>query len=61
MGGQDALVKTGQISMPSERIIFLDEDDITYGGFTIYYDRPSWWDWPPSRHDDGVTLGYADG
>jgi prepilin-type N-terminal cleavage/methylation domain-containing protein/prepilin-type processing-associated H-X9-DG protein len=61
MGGQEALVKTGQIRMPSERIIFLDEDDISYGGFTIYYDRAEWWDWPPSRHDDGITLGYADG
>jgi len=61
MGGQEALVKMGQIRMPSERIIFLDEDDISYGGFTVYYDQASWWDWPPSRHDDGITLGYADG
>ena len=58
---QDVLYKMGQITMPSERIIFLDEGYISYGGFTIYYYEAKWWDWPPTRHDDGITIGYADG
>ena len=61
VGGQEALLKMGQITMPSKRIIFLDEGYVTYGGYTIYYDRAMWWDPPPNRHDNGITIGYADG
>ena len=61
LGDQEVVLKTTQIRMPSNRIVFLDEDDISYGGFTIWYQKPEWWDWPPSRHDNGLTLGYADG
>ncbi len=61
LGGLKALTKTTQIKMPGDRIIFLDEGYVTYGGYTIYYDRPSWWDRPPNRHNNGITLGYADG
>jgi len=61
MGGLEALLTTGEIRRPSDRIIFLDEGYATYGGFTVYYDRASWWDYPPTRHNNGITLGYADG
>ena len=61
LGGQKIVLKTTKIKSPSERIIFLDEDDVTFGGFTINFLGPTWWDRPPSRHSDGVTLGYADG
>jgi prepilin-type processing-associated H-X9-DG protein len=61
MGGQEALLTTGEIRSPSDRIIFLDEGYATYGGFAVYYDRASWWDHPPTRHNNGITLGYADG
>lgn len=61
MGGQKPVMKTSEIRMTSERLVFLDEDDITFGGFTIYYDRPTWWDKPPKRHNSGITLGFADG
>jgi prepilin-type N-terminal cleavage/methylation domain-containing protein/prepilin-type processing-associated H-X9-DG protein len=61
MGGLKALLRTMQIRRPSERIIFLDEGYATYGGFTVYYDQASWWDIPPTRHNKGITLGYADG
>ncbi len=47
--------------MTSDRIVFLDEGYASYGGYTIYYDRSAWWDMPPTRHNNGVTLGYADG
>ncbi len=61
MGGQKVLTNTVDIKRPSERIIFLDEGYVTYGGFTVYYDRAEWWDIPPTRHNKGITLGYADG
>jgi len=61
LGGQKILTKTVEITRPSERIIFLDEGYVTYGGFTVWYDRPEWWDIPPTRHNSGITLGYADG
>lgn len=61
MGGLEALLTTLEIKRPSERIIFLDEGYVTYGGFTVYYDRAEWWDIPPTRHNNGITLGYADG
>jgi prepilin-type N-terminal cleavage/methylation domain-containing protein/prepilin-type processing-associated H-X9-DG protein len=60
-GGEHLVTKITQIELSSERIVFLDEDDISYGGYTVYFDRSSWWDLPPSRHSNGVTLGYADG
>ena len=60
-GGEQLVIKTTQIKLASGRIVFLDEDDISYGGYSVYYDRASWWDWPPFRHNNGVTLGYADG
>jgi len=61
MGGLEALLTTLKIERPSERIIFLDEGYVTYGGFTVYYNRAEWWDIPPTRHNNGITLGYADG
>ena len=61
MGGLEAVLTTVDIRRPSERIIFLDEGYATYGGFTVYYDQASWWDIPPTRHNNGITLGYADG
>ena len=49
------------MKLTSERIVFLDEDEITYGGFTVWQNQPKWWDAPPARHNNGVTLGFADG
>ena len=60
--GKECIVtKITQMKSTGRRITFLDEDDISFGGFSIYYNKSSWWDWPPSRHNNGVTLGYADG
>jgi len=61
MGGQEVLLTTLDIKRPSDRIIFLDEGYVSYGGYTIYYNRAEWWDRPPVRHNKGITLGYADG
>lgn len=61
MGDAKPVIKTTQVKVSSSRIVFLDEGYATYGGYTIYYDRPEWWDLPPIRHDNGVTLGFVDG
>lgn len=61
MGDAKVVVKTTNIRTASDRIVFLDEDDISYGGYTINYPSPLWHDKPPGRHNDGLTLGYADG
>jgi prepilin-type N-terminal cleavage/methylation domain-containing protein/prepilin-type processing-associated H-X9-DG protein len=61
MGDAKPVTKTTQVKATSSRIIFLDEGYATFGGYTIYYDQPDWWDLPPIRHDNGVTLGFMDG
>jgi len=61
VGGLEVVTKANEIRTSSERIVLLDEGYATFGGFTVYYDRSSWWDLPPTRYDNGVTVGYADG
>lgn len=60
-GDRAIVTKMSQVKTPGSRIVFLDEGYATFAGFTIYYDRPMWWDVPPVRHNNGVTLGYVDG
>ena len=61
LGGQTVVTKIAQIKAPASRIVFLDEGFASYAGYTMYYNAPLWWDLPPVRHDNGVTLGYVDG
>jgi len=61
MGGLKAVFKLTAVKFPSSRIVFLDEGYASFGGYTIYYNQPIWWDYPPIRHDNGITLGFADG
>ena len=61
MGDMKPVIKMTQVKSPSSRIVFLDEGYATFGGYTIYYHQPKWWDLPPIRHDNGVTLGFIDG
>lgn len=60
-GGQAIVTKVTQVKSPGSRIVFLDEGYASFAGFTIYYAQPMWWDVPPVRHDNGVTLGFIDG
>jgi len=46
--------------MPS-RIVFIDEGWVTPDSFAVHYNQETWWDDPPVRHGDGVTLSFADG
>jgi len=61
LGGLEVVMRMAQIRSPASRIVFLDEGYATFGGYTIYYSQPMWWDLPPIRHDNGVTLGFVDG
>lgn len=61
LGGLSVITKSTQIKSPGSRISFLDEGYASFGGFTLYQAQPKWWDLPPVRHDNGVTLGFVDG
>jgi len=46
---------------PQHRLVFIDEGWITPDAFAVHYDKEQWWDDPPVRHGDGVTVSFADG
>lgn len=46
---------------PAKRMVFIDEGFVTPDSFAVFYNLEEWFDDPPSRHGDGVNLGYADG
>jgi prepilin-type N-terminal cleavage/methylation domain-containing protein/prepilin-type processing-associated H-X9-DG protein len=50
-----------QIRTPADRIVFVDEGQMTPDSYAVNYDKETWWDDPPVRHGDGVTFGFADG
>ncbi|OHB62271.1 MAG: hypothetical protein A2Y76_05380 [Planctomycetes bacterium RBG_13_60_9] len=50
-----------QIPRPGERIVYVDEGKTSTQSWTIYYDRESWWDLPPTRHGAGTDFSFADG
>ena len=43
------------------RIVFIDEGWVTSVSYAVHYVKEQWWDDPPVRHGDGVTLSFADG
>jgi len=55
------ITKTAQIRQPATRAVFIDEGRLTSASFTIYNDRAEWWDMVPVRHNNGLTLSFADG
>lgn len=46
---------------PASRSVFIDEGFVTPDSFAVYYAQEKWFDNPPSRHGDGVSMGFADG
>ncbi|MBW8038779.1 MAG: type II secretion system protein [Planctomycetes bacterium] len=46
---------------PAYRLVFIDEGHMTADAFAVYYRRERWFDDPPVRHGDGVTVSFADG
>ncbi len=53
--------RMSDIRKQSERIVFIDEGWVTPDSFAVDYNREQWWDDPPARHGDGVTVSFADG
>jgi len=46
---------------PAERMVFIDEGFTAPDSFAVHYASECWFDNPPSRHGDGVSLSFADG
>jgi len=46
---------------PAYRLVFIDEGWVTPDAFAVHYRDQQWWDDPPIRHGDGVTVCFADG
>jgi len=43
------------------RLVFIDEGYMTPDAYAVWYRTEAWFDNPPVRHGDGVTVSYADG
>ena len=54
------VLKRTKITRPSERLIFLDEGELSPSSWTIWYSEPRWWDKPSSRHGVGTNFAFAD-
>jgi prepilin-type processing-associated H-X9-DG protein len=46
---------------PAHRAVFIDEGWLTPDSYAVHYVTEAWWDDPPVRHSNGVTLSFADG
>jgi prepilin-type processing-associated H-X9-DG protein len=42
-------------------LVFIDEGYMTPDAYAVYYQQAVWFDNPPVRHSDGVTVSFADG
>jgi len=56
-----AIVNSLAIRQPSARTVFVDEGRISPDSWTVYYDRPQWWDTVPCRHGKGTNWSFVDG
>lgn len=45
----------------AQRLVFIDEGFMTSDAYAVYIHLEQWFDNPPVRHGDGVTLSFADG
>jgi len=56
--------RTGQIKGSSQRLVFIEEKITTPDAMQILANHP-WWenypDWPGLMHENGTTVGFADG
>jgi prepilin-type N-terminal cleavage/methylation domain-containing protein len=53
--------KMSELRSPGTRMAFIDEGLASTESWTIYPDRISWWDAPPTRHGEGTTVAMGDG
>jgi prepilin-type N-terminal cleavage/methylation domain-containing protein/prepilin-type processing-associated H-X9-DG protein len=60
--GEGTHIKSlGEIHKPAYRLVFIDEGYMTPDAFAVNYSTEQWWDDPPIRHGDGVSVSFADG
>jgi prepilin-type N-terminal cleavage/methylation domain-containing protein/prepilin-type processing-associated H-X9-DG protein len=45
----------------AQRLVFIDEGYMTPDAYAVWYRDEKWFDNPPVRHGDGVTVSFADG
>jgi len=53
----------GDLTKTNSRIVFIDIGRVRDSSYHVYYQQKGqgqWGDPPPTRHRDGVTVGYAD-
>lgn len=57
------VTKWTQIARPAVRLVFIDQGYATPSSFAVYWDSSShgWWDGPPTRHNGGTVVSFADG
>jgi len=56
----DIYQKISSIPMPTDRAVYIDEGKLTSDFYSVHYVLESWWDQPPNRHNEGVTMSFAD-
>jgi prepilin-type N-terminal cleavage/methylation domain-containing protein/prepilin-type processing-associated H-X9-DG protein len=62
-GIKGAHVKKRSEILPNQaqRFVMIDEGFMTSDAYAVYIHLEQWFDNPPVRHGDGVTLSFADG
>ena len=50
----------GDLSKMNEKIVFVDIGEVKDSSYHVSYRENKWFDMPPIRHRDGVTLSFAD-
>lgn len=45
----------------AQRLVLIDEGRMTTDSYAVWYKNEYWFDSPPVRHGDGVTVSFADG
>lgn len=55
------LKNLNQVRHPSERVVFVDEGNLSPDSYAVFYQCERWFDPPMIRHSKGMTMSYADG
>jgi prepilin-type N-terminal cleavage/methylation domain-containing protein/prepilin-type processing-associated H-X9-DG protein len=56
----DTYQKISSIPQPVERAVYIDEGRLTSDFYSVHYREELWIDQPPNRHNEGVTMSFAD-
>ncbi len=52
--------KMSEVSQPSTRGVYIDEGRLTPDFYMVHYAEEQWIDQPAVRHNEGVTISFAD-